>query len=74
MTNWLNNFFGWPTLILALIPLVVLVRILVRTSRWSILKVSAIAVSGVIISSAWLFYSSLITNINLGGEWGQAIG
>lgn len=74
MTNWLNNFFGWSTLILALILVAILVRIFVRTSRWSIMKVSAIAISGVIISSAWLFYSSLITNVNLGGEWGREVG
>lgn len=61
-------------MILALIPIVILVRILVRTSRWSILKVSAIAVTGAIITSSWLFYSSLITNVNYGGEWGQLIG
>lgn len=69
----LETFFGWPTLILALIPLVILVRIFVRTSRWSVLKISAIAISGTIVVSAWLFYASLITGINLGGEWGRAI-
>lgn len=74
MNSVLNNFFGWPTMILALIPIVILVRILVRTSRWSILKVSAIAVTGAIITSSWLFYASLITNVNYGGEWGQLIG
>ena len=74
MNEFLNNFFGWPSLILLLIPVVILVRIFVRTSRWSILKVTGIAVSGVLISSAWLFYASLITNVNLGGEWGRAVG
>lgn len=74
MFTLLNNLFGWPTLILTLIPIAILVRIFVRTSRWSILKVSAITVLGVIISSAWLFYASLITNINLGGDWGRGIG
>lgn len=69
----LETFFGWPTLILALIPLVILVRIFVRTSRWSVLKISAIAISGTIVVSAWLFYASLITGINLGGELGRAI-
>lgn len=63
----INHYFGWPTLILTLIPIAILVRIFVRTSRWSILKVSTISIFGVIISSAWLFYASLITNINLGG-------
>ena len=74
MNEFLNNFFGWPTLIRLLIPVVILVRIFVRTSRWSILKVSVVAVFGTLISSAWLFYASLITGINLGGEWGKAVG
>lgn len=74
MNEFLNNFFGWPSLILLLIPVPILVRIFVRTSRWSILKVTGIAVSGVLISSAWLFYASLITNVNLGGEWGREVG
>ena len=74
MNEFLNNFFGWPSLIFLLIPVAILVRIFVRTSRWSILKVTGIAVSGVLISSAWLFYASLITNVNLGGEWGMAVG
>ena len=74
MNEFLNNFFGWPTLILLLIPVVILVRIFVRTSRWSIPKVSGVAVFGTLISSAWLFYASLITGINLGGEWGKAVG
>ena len=74
MADFLIKFFGWPTLILTLIPVVILVRILVRTSRWSILKVSAIAITGAIITSTWFFYASLITNVNYGGQWGQVIG
>ena len=54
-----------------LIPVAILVRIFVRTSRWSILKVVGITALGTLISSAWLFYASIITNINLGGEWGK---
>ena len=73
MIELMNGLFGWPTLILALIPIVVMVRIFVRTSRWSILKVSAGAVFGAVILSSWLFYASLITNSNLGGMWGRAI-
>ena len=74
MNEFLNSFFGWPTLILLLIPVAILVRIFVRTSRWSILKVVGITALGTLISSAWLFYASIITNINLGGEWGKAVG
>ena len=73
MKEFLDSFFGWPTLILAMIPIVILVRVFVRTSRWSILKVSLISIFGTLISSAWLFYASLITNINLGGEWGRTV-
>ena len=74
MTQFLNNFFGWPTLILLLIPIVILVRIFVRTSRWSILKMSCIAISGTLLLSSWLFYASLISGNNLGGEWGRILG
>lgn len=70
----LDTLFGWPTLILALIPLVILVRIFVRTSRWSIFKICCVAITGTVILSAWLFYASLITNVNLGGELGKLIG
>ena len=71
MTEFLYNYFGWPTLILLLIPVAILVRIFVRTSRWSILKVVGITALGTLISSAWLFYASIIANSNLGGEWGK---
>ena len=74
MTEFLNNFFGWPTLILILIPIVILVRLFVRTSRWSILKMSLVSISGAILLSSWLFYASIITGNNHGGEWGRAIG
>ena len=74
MNSFLSNFFGWPTLILLLIPIVVLVRIFVRTSRWSIFKMSCIAISGTLLLSSWLFYASLITGNNLGGEWGRILG
>ena len=74
MNSFLSNFFGWPTLILLLIPIVILVRIFVRTSRWSILKMSCIAISGTLLLSSWLFYASLITGNNLGGEWGRFLG
>ena len=74
MTDFLNNFFGWPTLILLLIPVVILVRLIVRTSRWSIIKMSIVAISGTLILSSWLFYASLITGNNLGGDWGRAMG
>ena len=73
MTEFLNNFFGWPTLILVLIPIVILVRIFVKTSRWSILKMVCIALSGTLLLSSWLFYASLITDSNLGGEWGRVV-
>ena len=74
MTEFLNNFFGWPTLILLLIPVVILVRLIVRTSRWSILKMSIVTISGTLLLSSWLFFASLISGHNLGGEWGRILG
>lgn len=73
MTGFLDSFFGWPTLLLALIPIAVLVRLCVRTSRWSILKVSGISLSGMLILSVWLFYASVITGRNLGGVLGREV-
>lgn len=73
MTGFLDSFFGWPTLLLALIPIAVLVRLCVRTSRWSILKVSGISISGMLVLSVWLFYASVITGRNLGGELGREV-
>ena len=74
MTEFLNNFFGWPTLILLLIPVVILVRLIVRTSRWSILKMSIVTISGTLLLSSWFFFASLISGHNLGGEWGRILG
>lgn len=73
MNEFLNGLFGWPTLILAMIPIVILVRIFVRTSRWSILKITLVSVTGTLFLSAWLFYASIITHVNLGGECGRMI-
>lgn len=74
MTEFLHNCFGWPTLILLLIPFVIGVRVFVRTSRWSIFKMTCIALIGTILLSSWLFYASIITGNNLGGEWGRVLG
>lgn len=73
MTGFLDSFFGWPTLLLALIPIAILVRLCVRTSRWSILKVSGISVSGMLVLSVWLFYASVVTGRNLGGTLGREL-
>lgn len=73
MTDFLDSFFGWPTLLLVLIPIAVLVRLCVRTSRWSILKVTGISVSGMLILSVWLFYASVVTGRNLGGTLGREL-
>lgn len=71
MNGFLDSLFGWPTLLLVLIPIAVLVRLCVRTSRWSILKVTGISVSGMLILSVWLFYASVVTGRNLGGTLGR---
>ena len=62
MTNTLfSQWFGWAGLILLIIPLVLLVRILVKKSRWSILRMTIVSVTGVFIVSLWLHFAEIIT-------------
>lgn len=41
------QYLGWAAWVLALIPLVLLVRFFVKKSRWSILKMILVSLSGV---------------------------
>ena len=66
MTNTLfSQWFGWAGLILLIIPLVLLVRILVKKSRWSILRMTIVSVTGVFIVSLWLHFAETITAVPL---------
>lgn len=69
----LFEWCGWAGFILILIPLVLLVRLLVKWSRWSILRMTIVALTGVAIVSLWLHYAdSIITGgpMMMGGKLG----
>ena len=74
MTNTLfSQWFGWAGLILLIIPLVLLVRILVKKSRWSILRMTIVSVTGVFIVSLWLHFAETITGavpLSMSGKLG----
>lgn len=48
---------GWAAWILLLIPLVILVRLFSRRSRWSILRMALVSLSGLAVISAWLHFA-----------------
>ena len=67
------QWFGWAGLILLIIPFVILVRLLVKKSRWSILRMTIVSVTGVFIVSLWLHYAETIagtTPLSMSGELG----
>lgn len=71
------KLFGWATWILSLIPFVLLVRLLVRRSRWSIWRVTIISIVGTVVTSAWLYFTERAVDagpLSLGGAIGQRIG
>lgn len=74
MTNILfSQWFGWAGLILLIIPLVLLVRLLVKKSRWSILHMIAVSIIGVVVVSLWLQFSESVTGaapLSMSGKLG----
>lgn len=67
------QWFGWAGLILLIIPFVILVRLLVKKSRWSILRMTMVSVTGVFIVPLWLHYAETIagtTPLSMSGELG----
>lgn len=68
---------GWSAWALALIPLVILVRLLVRRSRWSILRMTLVSLTGVAVLSLWLQYAGLLSGAEgealLGGRLGETL-
>ena len=74
MTNTLfSQWFGWAGLILLIIPLVLLVRLLVKKSRWSILRMTAVSIIGVAVVSLWLHFSESVTGaapLSMSGKLG----
>lgn len=70
----ISQYLGWAAWILLLIPLVLLVRLLSRRSRWSILRVVLVSLSGLAVISAWLHFAETTVGAaegSLGGKLGE---
>ena len=68
-----SQWFGWAGLILLIIPLVLLVRLLVKRSRWSILRMTIVSVIGVAVVSLWFHFAEAITGaapLSMSGKLG----
>lgn len=71
--NIISQYLGWAAWILLLIPLVLLVRLLSRRSRWSILRIVLVSLSGLAVISAWLHFAETTVGAaegSLGGKLG----
>ena len=58
------------------IPLVIIVRLLLKKSRWSIFRVSIVALIGVAIASLWFHYAEGMVGeeaLPMGGRMGEAL-
>lgn len=53
-----------------LIPLVLLVRLLVKRSRWSILRMTLVSLTGVAVLSLWLHYAEMLAGAEPGAYAG----
>lgn len=68
------EWLGWSAFILLLIPLVLLVRLFVRRSRWSILRITIVSLVGVAIASLWLHFAETLAGsepLSMGGKIGS---
>ena len=69
----ISQYLGWAAWMLLLIPLVLLVRLLSRRSRWSILRMVLVSLSGLAVISAWLHFAETTVGAAegyLGGKLG----
>lgn len=70
------EWFGWSAFILLLIPLALLVRLFVRRSRWSILRITIVSLVGVAIASLWLHFAETLAgseSLSMGGKLGSLL-
>lgn len=68
------EWLGWSAFILLLIPLALLVRLFVRRSRWSILRITIVSLVGVAIASLWLHFAETLAGsepLSMGGKLGS---
>ena len=55
-----THYLGHAAWILLLIPLVLLVRLFVKRSRWSVLRICLVSITGTLITAVWLTYAEAI--------------
>ena len=67
----LTQYLGWAAWILLLIPTVILVRLVSKRSRWSILRITLVAVVGVVVTAVWLHYVEPILSAGAGAASGR---
>lgn len=58
--DFFREYLGYAAWILLLIPLVLLVRLLVKRSRWSILRMTLVSITGVAVLALWLHYAETL--------------
>lgn len=74
--SFIQSHLGWSWWPLIFIPLVLLVRLLVKRSRWSILRIIIVSLVGVVVTSLWLSYVERAAGYPLGcvsGSFGKQV-
>ena len=66
----ITQYLGWAAWILLLIPLVLTVRLLVKRSRWSILRMTLVSLTGVAVLALWLHYAETLCTAEPGSYAG----
>ena len=66
MIETILQYLGWSFVALVPIPIVLLVRLLVRRSRWSVLRVTFVSLIGVAVAALWLHYLEGISEVEPG--------
>ena len=59
MIQFVLKHLGWSSVLLLFIPIVILVRILIKKTRWSITRISLVSLTGVAIVSLWFHYAEV---------------
>ena len=70
MKGMLFQYLGWAAWSLLLIPLVLIVRLLVKRSRWTILRMTLVSLSGVAVLALWLHYAETLCTAEPGSMAG----
>ena len=68
------DYLGYASPLLLLIPLVLLVRLLIRRSRWSVFRITLVSVTGVAIVSLWLTFAQVFLGSDYEGLLGGSLG